>query len=228
MPVPAITKHRFTVKEYHRLGETGVLPPDARVELLEGEIIDKLPLPARHRFTVTDFYRMGEEGLLPPDSRVELLEGQIIDMSPIGPIHSAILNELTDIFSRLPKGRCVLSVQNPLLLNDRSQPQPDLMLLSFGPKQYRTRHPTPDKVLLLIEVSDSTLPYDREVKAPAYGRAGVPEVWIVNVFERNIEIHRDPNLTGYGSVKIVHEGEKASPLAFPDVQVDVSELMKSN
>jgi Uma2 family endonuclease len=186
-----------------------------------------MPVLATHRFTTKEYYRMAETGLLRPDARVELLDGQIIDMSPIGPLHSGLVNRLTHLFARLPKGRYLVAVQNPVHLDEHSEPQPDLMLLKPKAGDYTDAHPKPADVLLLIEISDTSLHYDREEKLPAYGRAGISEVWIVNALERNIEIYRDPHLTGYGSATVLRAGDKASPLAFPDLAVDVAELMRS-
>jgi len=170
---------------------------------------------------------MAETGLLRPDARVELLDGQIIDMSPIGPLHGGLVNRLNRLFAKFAKGRYLVAVQNPVHLHGHSEPHPDLMLLKPVPGDYTDRHPEPADVLLLIEISDTSLHYDREEKLPAYGRAGISEVWIVNVLERNIEIYREPHLTGYGSATVLRTGEKASPLAFPDAAVEVAELMKA-
>ncbi len=169
---------------------------------------------------------MAETGLLKPDARVELLDGQIIDMSPIGPFHGGVVNRLNLRFNELAKGRWIVSVQNPLHLDEYSEPEPDLMLLKPAPDQYTTRHPGPLDVVLLVEVADTSLDYDRGEKLPAYGGAGVPEVWLVDLRELTLEVYRQPHLTGYGSTTLLRAGDKASPLAFPDVTIDVADLMK--
>jgi Uma2 family endonuclease len=181
---------------------------------------------AQHRFSVKDYYRMAETGVLRPDARVELLEGRIIDMSPIGPFHGGIVNYLNQLFTAAAKGRWVISVQNPVRLDDHSEPQPDIMLLKPAKDFYRRRHPQPEDVFLLIEISDSTLETDQEEKIPAYGRAGIPEVWIVNLNELTVEVYREPNFTGYGSKTILPTGSQAAPNAFPDIIIDVAELLK--
>ena len=181
---------------------------------------------AQHRFNVKDYYRMAETGVLRPDARVELLDGKIIDMSPIGPFHGGLVNRLTRLFNKLSNGRWLVSAQNPLRLDDHSEPEPDVMLLKPAADDYTSRHPQPADVFLLIEVSDTTLDYDREEKLPAYGRAGIPEVWIVDLNERTIEIYREPNFTGYGSKTTLRSDDKAMPQAFPDVALDVAELLK--
>ena len=185
-----------------------------------------MSVQTQHRFSVQDYYRMAETGVLRSDARVELLDGKIIDMSPIGPFHGGLVKRLSRMFNLKAKGRWIVSTQDPLRLDDHSEPEPDVMLLKPVADDYTSRHPQPDDVFLLIEVSDSTLDYDREEKLPAYGRAGVTEVWIVNLQEATLEIYREPHFTGYGSKTILHAGEQAKPLAFPDAALDVAELLK--
>jgi Uma2 family endonuclease len=185
-----------------------------------------MPVQTRHRFSVEEYYRMAETGVLKPDARVELLNGEIIDMSPIGPFHGGVVNYLIEVFTVARRGRWVTTVQNPVHLSDDSEPQPDLLLLKPSPDFYRKRHPQPEDVHLLIEVSDTSLTTDREDKLPAYGRAGIAEVWIVNLNEETIEVYREPHFTGYGSRSILRAGEKAAPRAFPDAAVDVAESLR--
>ncbi len=181
---------------------------------------------AKHRFSVEDYYRMAETGVLRPDARVELLNGQIIDMSPIGPFHGGITKYLNRLFNEAAKGRWITAVQDPVRLDDHSEPQPDLMLLKPVLDFYRKRHPRPEDVFLLVEVSDTTLTTDREEKLPAYGRAGIAEVWIVNLNDEVIEVYREPHFTGYGSKTVLRAGGQAKPQAFPEAVVDVGELLK--
>jgi Uma2 family endonuclease len=185
-----------------------------------------MSVQAKHRFSVAEYYRMAETGVLKPDARVELLDGQIIDMSPIGPFHGSVTKYLIQVFTDANHGKWILQVQDPVRLDDHSEPQPDLVLLKSSPDFYRKRHPQPEDVFLLIEVSDTTLITDREEKLPAYGRAGIPEVWIVNLANLTIEVYREPHFTGYGSKTILRAGDKASPAIFPDVTIDVSELLR--
>lgn len=184
-----------------------------------------MPVLAEHRFSVQDYHRMGETGALRPGARVELLDGKIIDMSPIGPLHGGLVKRLSRLFNLKAKGRWVVSTQDPLHLDDHSEPEPDVMLLKPVADDYTRRHPRPEDVFLLIEVSDSTLDYDREEKLPAYGRAGVSEVWLVNPQEEVTEVYREPHFTGYASKTLVHTGDQASAQAFPDAAVDVSGLL---
>ncbi|MCL4790021.1 MAG: Uma2 family endonuclease [Verrucomicrobia bacterium] len=185
-----------------------------------------MQVQARHRFTVEEYHRMAETGVLKPDARVELLNGEIIDMSPIGPFHGGVTTYLTEIFVAASKGRWQTRVQNSLWLDAHSEPQPDLVLAKRSPDYYRKRHPRPADVYLLIEVSDSSLGADQADKLAAYGRAGIAEVWIVNLNELTVEVYREPHFTGYGSKVVLRAGDQARPLAFPDVAVDVAELLK--
>lgn len=180
----------------------------------------------RHRFSAEDYHRMAETGVLRPDARVELLNGQIIDMSPIGPFHGGLVNRLIRLFTTLSGGRWLVSAQNPIRLDLHSEPEPDLMLLQPEPGDYTRRHPQPGDVFLLIEVSDTTLALDRGEKLSAYGRAGITEVWIINLVDETIEVHREPHFTGYGVGQVLHAGDQASPARFPDVRMDVAELLK--
>ena len=185
-----------------------------------------MPVQTQHRFNVEEYYRMAESGVLRPDARVELLAGKVLDMSPIGPFHGEVTTYLTEVFAAASKGRWRTRVQNSLRLDEHSEPQPDLVLAKPIAETYRLRHPRPEEVYLLIEVADTSLETDREEKLPIYGRAGVPEVWIVNLGELTVEIYREPNFTGYGSKTVLRAGDQARPLAFPDVAVDVAELLK--
>jgi Uma2 family endonuclease len=182
--------------------------------------------PTKHRFSVKEYYRMAETGVLRSDARVELLDGQIIDMSPIGPFHGSVTKHLIQLFTAAAKGRWITAVQDPVRLDEHSEPQPDLMLLKPVSDFYRKRHPQPEDVFLLVEVSDTTLATDREEKLPAYGRAGIAEVWIVNLNDETIEVYREPHFIGYGSKAVLRAGAQAKPQAFPDAVVDVAELLK--
>lgn len=185
-----------------------------------------MPVQTQHRFSVEDYHRMAEAGVLKPGARVELLDGKIIDMSPIGPFHGGVTTYLTEAFTAASKGRWQTRVQNVVRLDDYSEPQPDLALVKPATDFYRKRHPQPEDVFLLVEISDSTLEADQEEKLPAYARAGIIEVWIVNLNELTVEVYREPNFTGYGTKAVLRVGDQAKPQAFPDVAVDVAELLK--
>jgi Uma2 family endonuclease len=182
--------------------------------------------PATHRISVKEYYRMAETGVLPPDARVELVDGQIIDMSPIGPFHGRVTKFLNQFFTTASHGRWIVGVQDPAQLDDYSEPQPDLTLLKPSADFYGRQHPRPEDVFLLVEISDSSLERDQEVKLPAYARSGIAEVWIVNLNDQTIEVYRQPHFAGYSSKVILNAGDKACPQAFPDVSLDVAELLK--
>lgn len=169
---------------------------------------------------------MARSGLFEPDARVELLDGEIIDMMPIGPFHACTTNRLAKLFIQLSKERWHTSIQTPVRLSEHSELIPDMMLLKTRLDEYTSRHPRPEDVFLLIEVADSTLAYDRAKKLPAYGRAGIPEVWIINLTERTIEVYREPQFLGYNSKSMLREGDQAAPQAFGDAVVDVKAILR--
>jgi Uma2 family endonuclease len=175
------------------------------------------------RFTTDEYEQMIATGILTEEDRVELIDGEIIEMSPIGDDHVFTVNALTELlFSKLT-GRAVISIQNPIRLSGRSRPQPDIALWRL--KDHRSL-PGPDDILLLVEISDSTLAFDRDVKLPLYARAGVAEVWIVNLVDDRIEVYRRPTPDGYRSTKHAGPGGSVSPLAFPDVTFSVSDIIE--
>jgi Uma2 family endonuclease len=180
---------------------------------------------AKRWFTVAEYDRMGETGILTEDDRVELVEGEIIEMSPIGRRHAACVGRLTNLFGRLLAERAIVWVQNPVVLNDYSEPQPDVALLRRRDDFYERSLPTPDDVLLVVEVSDTTLEYDRQIKVPLYARAGIAEGWIVNLVDEQIEIYAQPVNDAYQSKREARRGETiSSPGAF-DLTLRVDEIL---
>lgn len=177
----------------------------------------------RHRITVDEYYRMAEVGLLAHDARVELIEGEIIDMPPIGSTHASVVMTLNKELARVIGDHALLSVQGPARLSQRSEPQPDLMLLKPREDFYRAGHPSAADVLLLIEVSDTTLRYDRDVKAALYARHGIPEVWIIDVRGGQVHCMREPKDGAYGSVTDIW-GKRVSLAALNQITVDLSVL----
>ena len=182
----------------------------------------------RRRFTVADFLRLAEVGFLADDERVELIRGEIIEMSPISEGHASTVMRLVSLLSRMFGQRALLSVQNPVQLDDATLPQPDVVLLRPRDDFYGQRHPGPEDTLLLIEVSDTTLTYDRRVKTALYSAAGVMEYWIINLQKRQIEVYREPQSEGYRTMTRYAPGETLSPLAFPEVQLDITEILGTN
>jgi Uma2 family endonuclease len=180
----------------------------------------------RHLFSAKDYYRMGEAGILNEDDRVELIEGEIIEMPPIGSPHGGVVKTLISLLRYLPKELVIFGVQDPLDLDDRSQPEPDFMILLARHDNYRTSHPKPQEVLLLVEVSDTTLAYDRGIKLPLYARAGVRETWIVDITSDTVETYRSPEPTGaYTAQSTFGRGEELSIEALSDVRLKVDDLL---
>ena len=177
------------------------------------------------RFTVADYHRMVECGILAEDDRVELLDGQVIPMTPIGSPHAGCVNRLNRLLTTALGDRATIAVQNPAVLDAWSEPQPDLTVLKPRTDGYALRHPQPADVLLLIEVSDSSVEYDREVKLPLYAAAGVVEVWLVNLPADRIETYRDPGTDGYASVRRPKRGESINPLRLPSLTLMVDDIL---
>ena len=176
------------------------------------------------RFSVDDYYRMAEVGILGADDRVELLDGQVVEMSPIGSSHAGMVNRLNATFSQLLGGDAVVATQNPVRLSDVSQPQPDIALLHPRNDFYRSAHPEPRDIYLLVEVCDTSGRLDRLAKLPLYASAGIPEVWIVDLNERTLEVYRRPEGRSYARMQRMKPPEKVAPEAFPEVEVDLEEL----
>ncbi len=180
-------------------------------------------LTVHHRFTVEQYNRMIETGVLTQDDRVELLNGEIIDMTPIGNRHAVAVRCLLAHFSPLIQGRAVLSVQDPAILDDWSQPQPDLWLAKYRIDFYAgVGHPKPEDLLLVVEVADSSLKKDQRVKAPLYARAGVTELWIVDLNGQMLTIHRNPADGQYQSIETFKRPAKVACQAFGDLPLDLS------
>ncbi len=177
--------------------------------------------PTRHRFTVAEYYAMADAGIFSKDDRVELLDGDIINMPPIGDWHQASIDFYTNILPQILQGQAIVRVQGPTRLSDESEPQPDVMLLKWREDYYQGGHPSPEDVLLLIEVSDTTIEYDRTAKLSAYARAGIPEVWIVSREDRRIESYTEPSEGTYSSVRHIGPADTISPQAFPDITLEV-------
>jgi Uma2 family endonuclease len=185
-----------------------------------------LPLP-RRRFTVSEYYQMAETGILSEDDRVELIDGEIVEMAPIGRRHAGGVNRVNDLFVYIFRDVAVTAVQNPVRLDEHSEPQPDVALLRRRADYYESGHPTPADVLLLVEISDTSTAADRQVKIPLYARSGIPEVWLVGLNEDTIGVYRDPTPAGYRTVLTVRRGESLATLAFPDRLLAAADVLGS-
>ncbi len=174
--------------------------------------------------TVAQYYQMAADDVLKADDRVELIEGSLHWMSPIGISHAFCVDNLADRFRELLAHRAWVRSQNPLRLDDLSEPQPDVSLLRWRDDRYRAAHPTPGDVLLLVEVADSTLKEDRQIKAPLYARHGIPELWIVNLLASEVEVYTQPQNGRYQQHVVRRRGEQIAPEAFPDLLIAVDEI----
>ncbi|HET9488954.1 MAG TPA: Uma2 family endonuclease [Methylomirabilota bacterium] len=183
-------------------------------------------LLTRRRFTVDEYHRMGETGILPEDSRLELIRGDIVLREPIGAYHAGTVGRLTRLFTSRLGDRAMVFVQNPVQFpQEDTELQPDVALLRPRADFYTSRHPEAADVLLLIEVADTTLRLDRRVKLPLYARVGVQEVWLLDLTTQQLEVRREPRGDRYGSVRILGRGQRVCPEAFPDLSVDVADLV---
>ena len=181
--------------------------------------------PVPHLFTVDEYETMGRAGVFPDGSRLELLGGEIVEMTPIGSQHASTVKRLTRLLVTGLGDRAVVGVQDPVVLSDLSEPQPDLSVLRPRADFYAGGHPRPNDVVLVIEVADTTGRWDRTVKRPLYAAAGVPEVWIIDVNVGVVEVAVEPAADGYRSIRSVGVGETLSPAAFPDFSITVADLL---
>lgn len=188
-------------------------------------LLERVPEVRRHKLDVHGYYRMAEAGILTREDRVELIEGEIVDMVPIGSPHSGAVSSLINLLTVAARGRATVTAQSPLRLSDTSEPQPDFMLLKPRADFYRGAHPAAADVLLLVEVAQSSLAYDRKVKLPLYARHGVPEVWIVNIGDGVVEVYRDPKDDAYRSTARAVRGDMLEPAALPGLRVAVTEVL---
>lgn len=182
------------------------------------------PIP-RRRFTVAEYHRMAEAGVLTEDDRVELLDGEIVRMSPIGRPHSSTVARLNTLLVRRFGRAATVWVQNPIVLDRWSEPQPDLCLLAPRTDFYLAADVRPRDVLLGIEVMASSRSYDRSLKLPLYAKAELREVWLVDVSAQTVDVHRRPALRGYREQHTYGRGETIVPLAFPRLRIRVNEIL---
>jgi Uma2 family endonuclease len=178
----------------------------------------------RHRLTISDYHLMGEAGILPEDSRVELIEGELIDMAPIGSQHAGTVFHLSNLLNLAIGSAAFVWVQNPIILDKHSEPEPDIALLRPRSDLYKSSHPRPDDILLIIEVADSSLQYDRHIKIPLYARHGIPEVWLVDLVNKTLTLFRTPSEHGYQEIMTSSPLGALSPKLLSTVNLDLSEL----
>jgi Uma2 family endonuclease len=183
-------------------------------------------LPHRHRVTVGEYYRMAELGLLAPEARVELIAGEVIDMAPTGSQHGGTTNYLDYALKQATGGRALVRIQLPLRLDEHSEPEPDLAVVKPRADFYKDGHPIAADALLIIEVGDTTLRYDREVKVPLYAAHGISEVWIVDLKSRLLHMFQSPTAGGYENTSSTETPGVITLAALPAVTVDLTGLFK--
>jgi Uma2 family endonuclease len=189
----------------------------------EPRLLAANPWVTRRPITVTEYHRMGEVGILSDRDRVELIEGELIAMSPIGSYHQGTVNQLTYSLVQAVGERAIVAVQGPVRLDDFSEPEPDFALLRPRPDFYRDRHPLASDVLLLIEVADTSLNYDRAVKRTLYARHGISELWIIDLNAGEIEVCRQPG-AGYAAITRVGRDGVLEPELLPGVCIQAATL----
>jgi Uma2 family endonuclease len=180
--------------------------------------------PVPYRFTVKEWHRLGKAGLFDEHDRVELLDGEIILMSPIGSRHAAALYNLIDVFGEQNRRRYLVGAGNPVEADSLSEPLPDLMLVPRSQKNAR-RHPVTRDTHLVVEIADSSLAYDRGRKLRKYASTGLTEYWIVNLKRDVVEVYRNPKGDEFLDKAIAKIGDRISPQAFPDVVIEVGEII---
>ena len=177
----------------------------------------------RYRFTVDAFARMGEAGIFTADDRVELIDGEVLEMTPIGPPHAWCVDRLAELILSRLAGKVHVRIQNPVRLGNHTEPQPDLVVARRS-GAYADRHPEPGDILLVIEVVDSPLRYDRLEKAPRYGKAGIPETWLVDIDARAVSVYTEPGPNGYARQQGRRRGDDLVATSVPDLGFPVDDL----
>lgn len=177
-----------------------------------------------HRLRVEDYEKMIEYGIFDEDDKIELWEGVLVEMSPKNVNHSTAMTLATDYFYENLRKRGVIRVQDPIRLDDYSEPEPDLVLVNLPVSNYALGHPTPADVLLILEIADSTVKRDRE-KAKNYARNGIVQYLILNLNTREIEDYREPGTDGYRQKRTYKQDEKFSLVVFPEIEIAVAELL---
>ena len=176
-----------------------------------------------YRFTVDEFARMGEAGIFTADDRVELLDGEVYEMTPIGPPHAWIVDRLTELLVTRLAGRAHVRIRSPIRLDPHTEPQPDVAVAQRS-DSYADRHPEPGDVLLVVEVADSSLRYDRAQKVPRYGKAGIPETWLVDIEAGTIGVYTGPGPDGYARQDVRQRGSNVAAASVPDLVIPVDDV----
>lgn len=195
------------------------------ITTLEQSGTDARTKPRARRFTVEEYDRMTESGIFDKAEKTELLKGEIVAMSPKGKKHAAATDRATRYFIRLLGDRVIVRNQNPIQLDDLSEPEPDIALVAPRDDEYVNRHPQPADVLLILEVADTSFDYDRHDKGEAYAVAGIAHYLVMNLRARAIEDYREPSREGYRSKRTLSADERFNLVAFPEVEIKVGDLL---
>ena len=177
------------------------------------------------KFTVAEYFRMAEAGILAARERVELIDGEVLIMPPMGHYHIGGVARYARVLISRAGNRYTVLIQSTVRLGEGFAPEPDLALAKYREDDYYFAHAGPEDLLLVVEVADSSLEYDREVKARRYGQAGIPETWILNLPEDCLERFTEPGPEGYARRDILRRGDKVTPAALPDMELFVAELL---
>jgi Uma2 family endonuclease len=196
----------FNVDEFYRMSEVGILPMRG-VELIDGDILELNGRGTPRRWTYDEYVQMGEAGILSGEERTELIRGEIVCMTPVGHRHVYVVDLLTERLGEWARGKALLRVQSPLKFNDMEAPQPDLCLLRLHEDRYLSREAGPWDALLVVEVSDSSVQRDRDVKGPMYARAAIPEFWLVDLNRNVLVVHEKPAGGEYTQVREYAAGD---------------------
>lgn len=222
---PAVRERRkFTGADRKAMLQAGIIALEDGIELRNGELFCKYN-GARRRFTVDEYYALAEAGILAPEERVELLDGEIITMAPMHSLHAACIRLFEEVLHEAIGRRATKGGQMPLRLDDAYSPEPDYMALRRRADSYSQSHPVPDDVLLLIEVSDSSVRNDRQRKIPIYAQHGIPEVWLADLIRRQVDVYDQPTAVGYARMRTIGADGILTPAAFPDIVIPVAEVM---
>lgn len=177
-------------------------------------------------FTVAEYHRMADAGIFTEDDRVELIEGEVVAMSPIGPRHAACVKKLAALVrDRTSSQALIVGVQDPIRLSDTTEPLPDISILRPRDDFYAEGHPGPSDVLVLLEVADASVMYDRSTKLPLYARSGIAEVWLVDLVKNIVEVDSSPGPTGYAKQERFERGALVSSHSLPELAIAVDEIL---
>ncbi|HEY9824277.1 MAG TPA: Uma2 family endonuclease [Stenomitos sp.] len=180
----------------------------------------------RKKFTVSQYHQMIETGILTDRDHVELLDGEIIEMSPVGRRHAACVDRLTELLILQLTSRAIVRTQNPIRLSNNSEPQPDIAILRRREDFYATGHPQPEDIFLVIEVADTTIEFDRDIKIPTYAQENIPEAWLIDLNAEVVNIFQEPTAKGYLKHQCFKADQQLRIASFSDVQINIAQFLR--